>query len=204
MKVCNDVLSENKRYLFEKSLYEDNLIEAIKNKFEDYIKNFSGRWSKKMIVQDVINMTSDEKYRYCGNAFKNLLISKLNVPIYFPLGKYKGHIVQNILVEDKNYCEWFVRNIIPTNYTLLLINNYIYSNGKIPTAGSINLNKIRDEVVELTVPKDYLETFKSLPQININELYNNDYWYFNSDKNCGYDYDIGGYEDEDFEYPDYH
>lgn len=45
--------------------------------------------------------------------------------LYFPFGKYKGRIVQDVLVEDKEYCKWFLQNVFGRNENELKILDYL-------------------------------------------------------------------------------
>lgn len=45
--------------------------------------------------------------------------------LYFTFGKYKGRIVQDILNEDKSYCEWFVHQVRGNDFNTLKILDYL-------------------------------------------------------------------------------
>ena len=46
--------------------------------------------------------------------------------LYFTFGKYKGRIVQDILMEDTDYCEWFSENICGRDFNTLKILDLIH------------------------------------------------------------------------------
>jgi len=129
----------NNKYLFERKQEEDelihNLLEAIKyverriKECEKYGEHYISRHSTNL--QCIMNENSSVS-GYDGESFndriKQLLLYREEYvdALYFPFGKYKGRIVQDVLKEDKSYCKWFSENIIGKDYNTLKILDFLH------------------------------------------------------------------------------
>ena len=115
---------------------------------------------------------------------EDLIKLRLNTPLYFSFGKYKGRIVQDILQQDRDYCDWFLDNIRGTDFNTLKILDYLYKK-----LHHIDywLGSVQDEIfrVKLEYPKleKHQEKLKEFFSYKKKKHYGG---YNSSDFDCGY------------------
>lgn len=96
------VKQANDKYLFNVNQELEEIMENLKDAFAKHWGIEIEKWCLKYIFT----------------------IQKLQC-LYFPFGKYKGRIVQDIVSKDKDYCEWFLKRVYGKNEQTLKILDYL-------------------------------------------------------------------------------
>ena len=97
-----------------------------------------------------------------------------NIPLYFPNSKYKGRIVQDVILTDRSYCEWYVQNCRAYDTQELRVHHYItktLSNRVYPIQpiSTMGLPILRGLLPDILFSSSTLPLVKSFVQ----ELYDN-------------------------------
>lgn len=107
----------NELFLLKRKFKLEELHLVLENNLED-IKINVGK-SGLFDIMDKIKQFGYEQH------FADYLALVADYPLWFPFGKYKDRIVQDILEQDKDYCIWFVNVIRGEDEQTLKILNYL-------------------------------------------------------------------------------
>ena len=128
------VKQANDRYLFEYKQQEELLLYELQQVIE-HNKTIVNKLQDVFETHNYSNKGADIKYVLSG-AYKGkdlygpleryIQFKMKPNALYFTFGKYKGRIVQDILMEDVDYCEWFSENICGRDLNTLKILDLIH------------------------------------------------------------------------------
>ena len=119
----------NDKYIFNLKQEELKLIHVLQksiDKAKKEIKQYADK-PNGIISEDKTNLECIINKDHLIDSIKDLLKFKMKQDLLiFTFGKYKGRIVQDIINEDRTYCEWFSNNIIGKDFNTLKILDYIH------------------------------------------------------------------------------
>ena len=184
------VKQANDKYLFE----QKQTLELLQNRLKEVIEKQQKQTIK--LIQHY-----EDKEKYCRHLFTSIaevwddknscyalylyLRLKADTPLYFTFGKYKDRIVQDILIQNRLYCKWFMDNIRGQDLNTLKILDYMNKYIKDKTYFLDSVESILKELFDKCLDQ---EIYKEI----VNSYYFKDYvskiqWYQFEDK-YGYDY----------------
>ena len=140
-------------------------------------------------IEYVLNGTWKGKDIYC--PLEEYIEFKMQADVlYFTFGKYKGRIVQDILVQDRDYCEWFSENVCGRDLNTLKILDFLHKT----FIGNPYIDKDKQEVINkiLTLfPVEWIPYIKLDRKISSSHIPKD----FAEDPSDHWMYDVIGYED---------
>lgn len=146
-----EIKQANERYLFKLKQEEETLLYDLQQAI-DYNKVSAANLANGLEghyyshngfdIEYILNGTWMGKDIYC--PLEEYIEFKMQADVlYFTFGKYKGRIVQDIVVQDKDYCEWFSENVCGRDLNTLKILDFLHK----ALIGNPYIDKDKQEVI---------------------------------------------------------